>query len=270
MDKLETHGMHHKKIKNAFFLVLLLLAAFLFVKTVSEIRAYSYIGGGVPVSNTITVSGEGEAFVVPDIATFSFSVTEEAKTVVEAQKTATEKMNAALALLKDAGIEEKDIKTTGYNIYPQYDYIRSICNEFSCPPGRQELRGYQVSQTVSVKVRDTEKAGQILTDIGGVGVTNVSGLTFTVDDEDEPLRAARKQAIDKAETKAKELARDLGVRLVRVVSFSEGVNQPYYARGLDMAVMETTADGIGGAPAPDIPAGENRIVSNVSITYEIR
>lgn len=261
--------MHHKKIINAVFLAVLFLAAFLFVKTFSELKAYSYIGGGVPSSNTITVSGSGEAFAVPDIATFSFSVIEEDATVAKAQDTATKKMNIALALLREAGVDEKDVKTTGYNIYPQYDYIREICTQFNCPPGRQELRGYEVRQTVSVKVRDTGKAGEILAQIGSVGVTSVSGLNFTIDDEDEPTRIARKDAIENAETKAKELAKDLNVKIIRVVSFNESGGGNYYPKYFDTRTLAVTEDGIGGV-VPEIPVGENKIISNVSITYEIR
>lgn len=258
----------HRQIKNAILLVLVVLAAFIFVKTIAEIKAYNFIGGGVSSSNTITISGTGEAFAVPDIATFSFSVVEEDSTVVKAQDTATKKMNIALALLREAGIEDKDIKTTGYNIYPQYDYIREVCTQFSCPPGRQELRGYQVTQTVSVKVRDTEQAGKILADIGSVGVSNVSGLNFTIDDEDDLLREARKEAIENAETKARELADDLGVRLVRVVSFNES-GGGYYPKRYEAFTLDAVAESAELA-VPDIPIGENKITSNVSITYEIR
>lgn len=257
----------NKRIQGSIILVLLLLSSFLFVKTVGEIKAYSYIGGGVPVSNTVTVSGEGEAFAVADIASFSFSVIEEDLTVAIAQEAATKKMNIALALLREADIDDKDIKTTAYNIYPRYEYSRQVCNQFSCPPSKRELKGYEVSQSISVKVRDVSKAGAILAEIGGLGVNNVSGLSFTIDDEDAIKREARKEAIDDAQKKAKELARDLGVRLVRVVNFGESGAQPYYASfaKTEMAIM----DGVGGA-VPEIPVGENKVISRVTITYEIR
>lgn len=258
----------HRKIGNAIFLVVLLLGAFLFIKTVSEIKAYSFIGGGVPVSNTITVSGEGEVFAVADTAQFTFSVKEEADTVDVAQENATIKMNTALGLLEEAGIEDKDIKTTAYNVYPRYEYVREACTEFRCPPGKQELRGYEVTQSVSVKVRDTEKAGKVLADIGSAGVTNVSGLNFTIDDEEDLKQDARAIAIENAEVKAKQLAKDLGVKLIRVVSFSENREQPYYARSFDMAfAVEESA--VGGS-VPELPVGENKITSQVNITYEIR
>lgn len=261
--------MHNKRFKGAIILVMIMLTAFLFVKTVGEIKAYRFIGGGVPVSNTITVTGEGEAFAVADIAQFSFSVIEEAKTVEEAQSTATTKINIARALLEEAGIEEKDIKTTAYNIYPKYEYIRSICTQFSCPPSKQELQGYEVNQTTSVKVRDTSKAGTILAEIGTIGVSSVSGLNFSIDDEDVIAREARKMAIDEAKSKAKDLAKDLGVRLIRVVNFNESGDQPFYGR---VAVMEMAMDSAvgGGIVAPEISVGQNKVTSNVSITYEIR
>lgn len=259
--------MKHDRIKGAILLVLLLLSVFLLVKTFTELKSYRFIGGGVPISNTITVSGEGEVFAVADIASFNFSVVEEAKTVAQAQETATRKINIILALLDEAEVEEKDIKTQAYNIYPKYEYTRSICTGFNCPPNKRELVGYEVNQSVSVKIRDIETAGEILAEIGAVGVNNVSGLSFTIDDEDDLLREARKQAIEEAQTKAKELAKDLNVKLVRVVNFSESGNQPVFAR---FATLESQSfDTLGGA-VPEIPVGENKITSRVSITYEIR
>src|SRR3990167_2791451 len=130
------------------------LALFLAVGVIGELKGLRFIGTGVPATNTITVSGEGEVFAVPDMGTFSVTVQEEAKEVQDAQETATEKANEIIAFLKGEEVEEKDIKTTDYSVYPQYDYLQETCREGYCPPGRQELRGFQVSQTLTVKVRD--------------------------------------------------------------------------------------------------------------------
>ena len=258
----------HHRIQGSILLVLLMLATFLAVKTVGEIKAYRFIGGGVPVSNTITVSGEGEVFSVPDVASFSFSIVEEKPTVEEAQKEATQKINVALKLVRQAGVEDRDIKTTAYNVYPRYEFIRESCVfGVPCPPGKRELTGYEVSQTISIKVRDTDKAGKILADVGAAGVSNISGLNFTIDDEEALKQEARKAAIDNAKKKAKQLAKDLGVKLIRVVSFSELGVQPRPLRTFDMAVAEFASV---PTAAPEIPVGENKIISNISITYEIR
>ncbi|OGG77840.1 hypothetical protein A3B35_02245 [Candidatus Kaiserbacteria bacterium RIFCSPLOWO2_01_FULL_54_24] len=249
------------------------LALFLLVLTLSTLKEYRFIGSGVTATNTITVSGEGEVFAVPDTATFSVTIQEEAKQVKDAQKVATEKSNDIIAYLKEQGIEEKDIKTADYSVYPQYDYMQAeTCRAGYCPPGRQVLRGFQVSQTLTVKVRDTEKAGDLLSGVGGLGASSVSGLSFELDTADQTAKEAeaRGKAIGDARTKAEALAGQLGVSLVRIVGFSENGNYPVYYAKAEMSMM---ADGRGGGalpPSPQIPVGENKIVSNVSVTYEIR
>ena len=253
--------------------VIFLFAAFLAVSTLGTLKGLRYIGGGVPVTNMVTVSGEGEVFAVPDIATFSFGVTEHAQTVDVAQKAATDKINAVIDYLEEQGVEERDIRTIAYNVSPRYEYIQDICTSTRCTPGRQELDGFDVSQMVEVKVRDPQKAGALLSGAGARGANNVSGLAFTIDDEDALLAEAREKAIADAREKAEQLADDLDVRLVRVVSFSEGGQGPIpYFYGKEMATMARGGVAMDAAQevAPAIPTGENHIVINVSVTYEIR
>lgn len=258
------------RVRTFAVVALAALSVFLVAAALNELKSYRYIGSGVSASNTITVSGKGEVFAVPDTATFSVTVQEEAKQVADAQEVATKKSNDIIAYLKGEGIEEKDIKTTDYSVYPQYDYIQGVCSGTYCPPGRQELRGFQVIQTLTIKVRDTKKAGDLLSGVGGLGASSVSGLSFTVDDEDTLTAEARGKAIEDAEKKAEELADQLGVKLVRIVSFYEdagGYPAPYaYARGAAMDASVAQEKAI----APDLPVGENKIISNVNVTYEIR
>lgn len=264
----ETSLWQSKSFIKAATAAVFLLAILILVSIFSEFKEYRFIGGGVPVANTISVSGEGEVFAVPDVAKFTFAVVDEKETAQEAQDISAGKVNAILAYLDEQGVEEKDIRTTSYNVFPQYDYIRGICNEFSCPPGRQEFRGFEVRQTVEVTVRDTDDAGTILAGIGELGADNISGLNFTIEDEEELKSEAREEAIENAREKAEELADQLDVDLVRVVSFSES-GGGYYARdfgyGGDFAIAETAA-----VKAPELPVGENKISSFVQITYEIR
>lgn len=265
-------GPHGNKLRYAVLSAVILLAVFLGVKALGEFKGLRYIGAGMQASNTIMISGYGEAIAVPDIATFSFSVVSEKSTVALAQDDVTAKANTITAYLKEAGVADRDIQTSNYSIYPQYDYQQSACSSNGiCPPGRQILRGYEVRQTTTVKVRDTTKAGDLLSGVGSKGATEISGLNFTFDDPDQVQAEARDEAITDAKEKAEKLARSLGVRLVRVVSFSEnggGYPVPYYSRD--------TAYGMGGAEsavavkAPDISVGENKVTSNVNVTYEIR
>lgn len=259
------------RLRTGVFVVVVLLGAFLAVKTLGELQGLRYIGAGVMPANTITISGYGEVFGVADVAEFTFTVSSEKPTVAAAQEDATTRINALIEYLEGEGIAEADIKTIDYSVYPQYDWVQGACLPSGiCPEGRQVLRGYQVRQTTSVKVRDTAAAGDLLSGVGSQGATEVSGLNFTFDDPDALDAEARAEAIADAEAKAKELARQLGVKIVRVVSFGEsksypGVPAPYYRMESAMGGADAVAQN-----APAISVGQNKVTSDVSVTYEIR
>lgn len=287
-----------ERASKAILVLAIVLAVYVAVLALAKLREYPYIGSQYPSGNVITVTGEGEVFAVPDIAEITFGVNEEAATLVAAQEAAATKMNAAIDYLKSQGIEEKDIKTTNYSANPRYEYhdvtypnpswevssaagivgatepamVGAADSMMTAPIWRggdtQVLVGYTVNQTISVKVRDTDKAGALIAGVTATGITDVYGPNFTIDDEDELQRDARQDAIKDARTKAKQLADDLDVRLVRIVSFSEngGGYYPMYAK------MESTiaADNAVAPVAPTLTPGENRIAASVTITYEIR
>jgi len=247
----------------AGLVVALMLAAFLLVKIAGEIITWN--DEGAFPTNTITVNGSGEALAIPDTATFSFTVMETADTTEAAQNLATEKSNKAVDFLKQNGVEDRDIKTSGYNTYPKYDYGR-ICTAFDCPESSApRIIGYEVSQSFDIKVRQQEEAGKFLTELGKIGVSNISSLSFVIDDTDALYDDAREDAINKAKEKAEKLAKQLGVRLDDIVSFGE--DQPNNFGYGGVAEMKTlSADSV----APVLPQGENTYTSNVWITYSIK
>lgn len=262
------------KFINVVVILFFSLSLFLLGLFLNGVKQYSFIGRDIPALTTINVTGEGESFAKPDIAEVSFSVMKEAKTVAEAQKNATEKINAIMAYLKEMKIEDKDIKTTDYSVYPKYEYQKAVaCLDFNlngfCPEGKQILTGYTVSQTVDVKIRKIEDSGAILASLGDKGATNISDLNFTVDKKKEIEADARSKAIRDAQQKADVLAKDLGVKLTRVVSFSEGSTRvPYYSTS---AGMKTASfDMMEPLPVPTVSMGENKFTSSVTITYEIQ
>jgi len=160
--------------------------------------------------------------------------------------------------LAELGIASEDMQTTNYNIYPQYNYTSE--------EGRI-LEGYEVSQSVSVKIRDLEKANQVIALAGEVGANSVSGLQFTIDDREVYLEEARMEALKKVYTKAQALSQALGVRIVSIVSYGEyetsGDVSPY--------MYDKSAYGMGGAEAtPDIQSGSMDVEMSVNITFEIR
>ena len=170
------------------------------------------------------------------------------------------------ANIVQAMIEEKDIKTIDYSIWPKYTYQPTICSLTYCPPSRQIEDGYTVSHSVSVKIRKTADAGKALALVGEKGATNLSSISFAIDDPEKILDEARAKAIADAKGKAKLLSRELGVRLVRVVSFYDntGGGVPYYAEGMGGDTVKSKS------VAPTIPIGENKSVVSVTVVYEIR
>jgi len=276
-----------KRVSKWFVILLIALSVFLLVKIITDFKRLPNVGKEVYPQSTIQVSGSGEAYAVPDIATFNFSVTEVGSTVKQAQEKADAKISKSLGVIREAGIEDKDIKTTGYNVYPKYEWSNAVCSPAKplnmpqpagvgvsssvayCPPGKQVLTGYEVNQNITVKVRDTEKVGDLVTKVGATGVSNISGIEFTVDNRDQYVAQARADAIAEAKDKAKVLAKQLGVRLGKIMYYNENGNYPIYygmegKGGADMSLQAVPPR------AAELPQGETKITSDITITYEIK
>jgi hypothetical protein len=242
------------------------LTAFVFVLFINAIKESSYIGREYQYSNTISVKGSGDISAISDIATLNVNISKDAITAKEAQSQLNESITKTLSYLKEQGIEDKDIKSEFGGINPKYETVK--CYYYPCP-SESKIVGYTANQSIEVKVRDVDNASVIRTGLSEVGITNISGPTFSIDDEDSYKAEARALAIKDAKEKAKILANDLGVKLGRIVSFyEEGENgYPMYAKemssiGADMLDSR--------APAPVLPKGENKIYSNITITFVIK
>jgi len=265
------HQLHKsKKILLTFLILsfnifLLVLAAFYAVGIQNKIKEGKFIGRDIETRKTISFAGKGELYVKPDLGVISFSVLTEKKTVAEAMSENTKKMNAVIASIKGEGVEEKDIKTTNFNISPRYEYSESTETMiWPAPEGKRVLVGYEISQTVQVKIRNLEKIGVIIQKSTDAGANDIGNLQFVIDKEEELKNQAKKEAIKNAKDKAKELSGLLGVNLVRIVDFSENAYVPvYYDYGVS-ALKEAAP-----SAAPQIETGQNKIEVNVIITYEI-
>lgn len=212
----------------------------------------------IDMPRTITVTGEAEAFHAPDTASFSFSLTRQAPTVSAATASINERMSALLTYIDGFGIDENDVKTTSYTLNPEYSFARES--------GERQFTGYRADQRVEIVVRDLEKVEQVLGGIGQQGVDQLSQLEFFLDDDAAIKAEVQADAIAQAKEKAQALGKDLGVRLTKIVGFSEGGQGdfppvPYAAQSFeqDDAVLESAA----------LPVGENELSSRVSITFEI-
>jgi hypothetical protein len=233
------------------------LLAVLGTVVAKNMKSYQYIGKPTAERDTIAISGEGKITSIPDIASVEVGLMTEKGDVKSAQKENTEKMNRLIANLKKLGVESQDIQTSYYNIYPQYDW----------PDGKQVLRGYQVNQGVSVKIRNLEKIGDILAAAGEGGANQVSGLSFNIDDPETLRQEARIKALQNAKEKAEALAEVAGVRLGKIVSFSEYSSSPVpMYKSMDVMGL----GGGGESAAPTVESGSMDIVVNVTVSYEIK
>lgn len=240
---------YYKYLIWAGTITLAILSLFLIAMTIQILNT-------AKTANTISFSGEGKALAKPDIAVISMSIITEGVTSKDAQYDNSKKSKAATDFLKEQGIEDKDIKTAGYNIYPQYSYHQNAS---------PEIKGYQANQIMEAKVRDLDKLSDILSGVVSAGINQVNNLSFQIDDPDSLKAEARAKAIENAKMKAGGLEKQLGVRLGRIVNFSESVGgfpgPIFYEKAI-------TAEIDGGGPA--LPTGENEVVVNVTITYQIK
>jgi uncharacterized protein len=254
------------KVKKAVLVTLGFLTLFLFAKTVGEFSHMDDEGLNTQQS-LVSVTGTGEVFAVPDVATFSFVITEEGKDTTEAQKKHATKNNAVMKYLKDSAVLEKDIKTESYTMNPKYENTQIVCIKYPCTQPNPKIVGYEVTESISVKVKDIDSAGKIVTGLGAIGISNVYGPTLTIENDDVLKAKARALAIADAKSKMDVLAKDLGVKVKGIMSFSEsdvGVSPMYAMRSkMDMS------GAVEGA-VPEIATGENKVVVSVYITYKIK
>ena len=236
--------------------LLVMLVLFTGAKAWNAFTEHREIGQVPRGRDTITIQGEGKVSGKPTLAQIDIGLYSEGKDVPEVQNQNSQKVNAMVAAMKELSIAEADLQTSHYSISPRYEY----------KDGAQNVIGYTVSQNVSVKVRDLAKVGTVLSKVGQLGANQVNGVNFTIDDPTALKQEARKEALQDARDKAEELAKALGVKITRVVTFAEssgsGIPPMPYAYKSEMAVAT--------AIAPDIQAGSLDVVSQVSVTYEVR
>src|SRR3989338_6382465 len=266
------HNYHYnnmdKKIKNHLGIGALVS---MFILAISSLIFANIYSKSIEPSSyrSFSVSGERKVVAIPDVAKFTFSViTEGGKDIASIQQENAQKNNHSIALLKDNGVEDKDIKTASYSLQPRYQY-------FSCPVGKNsitkpcpppEIVGYSINQTTSVKIRDFEKAGEILSGVVQGGVNSVSELSFTIDDRTEIENQARQEAIANAISKAELIAQAGNFNLGKILSINEN-SFPVFNQYKTL--------GIGGSEdfassAPVIEPGSQEVSIGVTISYEIR
>jgi hypothetical protein len=208
----------------------------------------------------MVVTGEGKSTAIPDIAKVSAGIQDSGTTLVQVQNSANKKSQSLVAALKKSGIEEKDIKTTSYNISPESDYQAN-------PP---RITGYQVSINYEVTVRNIEKINDVLTTVTGGGANLVGGVSFDLSDDAKlkAMDAARQDAVKEAKENAKSLAKASGISLGRIINVSESFGSA--PRPLYMTADKAVGLGGGVPETPNIQPGTTEINITISLSYELR
>lgn len=219
-----------------------------------------------PINGGIRVSGIGTISVDPDVAVLELGVEVFAGKVSIARTEASKSMDLVTSVLKKEGVEEKDIQTTRFNIYPRYDYEEVMVNDKRI--GTQVLTGYTVNNTVKAKIYEIEKVGKIIdkaADAGGDYV-RINGVDFTVDDPNPYKTEIRKMAVQDAVAKAQEYALLTNVELGPIISLDEmsagAVHSPYEA-DYGMRMM-------AAAPTTSISSGQLEISLSINTLFAIK
>lgn len=212
-------------------------------------------------AHTITVSSQGKTTVTPDLAELSFSVVTQGKDPTALSDNNNTKMNSVVEFLSSQAIATSDIQTISYDLEPNYQYDKN--------GGNATISGYTLTQGVQVKIHDLTKTASVLGGLAPLGVNQISGVTFTFEDQDSLVGPARAQAIEKAQKKAQEMASAAGASLGSIVSMSENSSTPYPVYK-SVSYSTTSGTAMNSAVAPSIQAGSEDVTDTVTITYALR
>lgn len=244
---------------------------------------FGKFGSGLPLSvNQVTtaqpapftVTAEGKVVAKPDTAQINLGIQTQGSTVKLAQGEANKIINAISVAVKGLGINEKDIKTTNYNIYTEEQSDLNPPSEPttfiapgipSMPPLLKKVIKYKANINLLITVRDLDKANDVIDLATAKGANQVGGINFVVNDLEKFQSEARKIAIDNAKVKATEIAKEAGITLVRIINVSEGYSNNYPQPM--MGAVKTTDSAI---TPTQVEPGSSEITSSVTLSYETR
>jgi len=204
----------------------------------------------------VVASGEATVKRAPDRAWVSIAAESHAKTPREAQQMNADAMTAVLTKLKSSGISQDAIRTTGYDLQPEYDFTGN----------RRTLRGYVARNTIDVRVDDLPKLGDVLDIAVGAGATTVSDIRFDLKERASAEREALRQAVEDARMRAAAVAEGAGMKIERIVRIEEAGAQPVPLPRKTMMTMRAEA----AAPTTPVVPGELEIRAAVTLTAAVR
>lgn len=230
-----------------------------------------------PTSALLSLSAEGRSNRVPDLAVFSAGVVTHGATAAEALGNNSRQMDRVVAALKRSGIADRDIQTSAISLSPRWNnpeaeaqrIARETRQPYVPPTEPPRIIGYEARNSVQVRVRRLGEMGQIIDTLVAAGANEVNGPSFTLDDQKAALDEARTEAVALGQERAELYARAAGMRVVRLLSISEGGG--YYP--VQQIFVTGAARGGGPPPPPPPPApvspGELTLGMSLSMQFEI-
>lgn len=245
------------ELSNRLFIVVaILIGALVLTYVTGVVIDFKNLPGNEP--RYLTVGGEGKVYTIPDIATVDISIVNtgnEKSDIPTMIRKNTEKMNNLIDYLKNLGIDEKDIKTTQYNLTPRYNWTEYRGQIFI---------GYKITNTILVKIRDFTKIGDALDGAAKEEASSIGNISFTIEDTEKAKQEARAKAIEQAKEKAQSMIKGTGLKLGKVLNIQEGYYPVY-----DYSAMKGAGE--SAVPAtPQIEPGQQEVNVTVMLTYRMR
>ncbi|MEH6569715.1 MAG: SIMPL domain-containing protein [Halioglobus sp.] len=243
---------HRPNFRRAGVLIAIFVTLFFSVLTAAD---------GDDIQPAIRVTGEGTAQIAPDMAVLDLTVSREAATAREALDANSAAMKQVLGEMRRQGVEDRDLQTSNFSIQPKYVYPSPKSSGEREPP---KIVGYTVRNTLTMRVRDISRVGDILDKSVTLGVNEGGNIRFANNDPSAAIDQARVDAVHDAMAKAKTLAGAAGVKIGRLLELSE---QSLAPRAVPIAraemMMSRAADSV------PVATGENSYKVQVSVSYAI-
>lgn len=207
-------------------------------------------------NGTISVTGYGEIMVKPDVAYIQVGLETTGKTAKDSHDANAKQFAELSKVLKGLNIADKDIKTTNFNTYPDYEWINN----------KQELKGYRTQQMIQVTYRNLEQIGNVLDQLSTAGANRVQGVQFSSEKLEQYKLEALDKAMANAKGKADRLVKHAGSTIKGVISISESgsYTQPLYDRNVNISYSMAPDE---KAVSTQIYSGEIKVEANVNVVY---
>ena len=208
-----------------------------------------------PAGTLISISAQGEASQAPDTASLSTGVVTEADSSKEAMQANAEQMEKLMKAIKKAGIDDKDVQTSGISLNPRYDYQ---------PNRERNIVGYQARNTVTITVRKLDDLSQVIDALTSEGANQLHGPSFSIAEQEPLLAEAREKALAQARARAESYAESLGTKVRRIVSISEGSHG-----GMPRPMMRAEVAMAKDSASTPIAPGESTVSVNMELVFEL-